>query len=182
MNLSPNLTLAEFTRSSTATAKKIDNSLPDELLPHAILYATKCFQSVREIWGNLPRALNSGYRCRALNTVVGGGATSQHMFANAGDYGMRPGENIFTNFLKLLESDGFVFDQLLIEGAKFNNPQSGWIHVSYNTLNQRANLQSGLNPKAMQRGEIKIVTFPNGKAVYKAVDRATAIEWASARI
>ena len=182
MKLSDNLTLDEFTRSSTATARKIDNSLPPVLLPHAQEYAVKCFQKVRSIWGNAPRTLNSGYRCKALNTAVGGSLSSQHMSANAADYTIRPGENIFEMFLKLVESN-LNFDQLLIEGMDATNPSKGWIHVSYNTLRIRGDINSGFNPSATQRRDIKTVFFDTkGNAITNLIDREGAIAWAKEHI
>ena len=179
--LSQNLTVAEFIESVTAKAKGINNAMPLELVPHAVEYATKCFQPIREIWGNVPRSLSSGYRCRALNVAVGGSQSSQHMAVNAGDYGLRQGENIYSMFLRLLVSN-LDYDQLLIEGTKANDPRSGWIHVSYNTLKSRGIPTSGFKADCVQRKEIKIVTFDqNGEGTTKTIGLEKAIEWADTR-
>ena len=118
MNLSPNLTLDDFTFSLTAQKNRIDNSLPPQLLENAREYALRCYEFVVKVWGGQPRKLNSGYRCPKLNGLVGGSPTSQHMSANAGDYALRPGENIYSLFLKLLESD-IPYDQLMRTLAKY---------------------------------------------------------------
>ncbi len=65
MNLTEHFTLEEFTRSSTASRLKIDNSVPKNLMPNVQLTAIK-FELVRKALGK-PIIITSGYRCPALN-------------------------------------------------------------------------------------------------------------------
>lgn len=90
MNLSPHFTLAEFTRSDTALARGIDNSLPDDLLSAATATA-EMLERIRELLG--VRAgrvcrinVSSGYRCVALNMAIGSSSTSDHVRAMAADW------------------------------------------------------------------------------------------------
>jgi hypothetical protein len=181
VNLSPNLTLDEYAASQTAARRGMDNSVPPGLLENARAYAEMCFEGVRAAWGGSPRKLNSGYRCPALNAAVGGSKTSQHMAANAGDYAIRPGENIYALFLALLESD-LVWDQLILEGFSAKGPSAGWIHVSLDTLKARGDLNSGFAPDKKQRMEVKTIAFDaRGSATAVTTERGTAVEWARAR-
>ena len=182
MQLSPHLSLAEFTRSATAERNKVDNSLPADLAPNAKLCAERLFERIRAVWGDVPRAINSGYRNPRVNTLVGGSATSQHMAASALDLGVKPGENLFEMFLRLLESD-LVYDQLIIEGMKPSSPLSGWIHCSYNSLKVRGKLDSGFDPNMKQRMDTKKIFFDDeGRSVTISVTKDEAIKWARERV
>jgi len=184
LNLSPNLTVSEFIYSNRAIQNKIDNSVPQSLMPSARLCAERVFEPIRAILGGVPRTINSGYRNPKLNAITpGASATSQHMAASAIDVGMKPGENIFEAFLKLLTSETFVYDQLLIEGASAANPRSGWIHASWNSLKIRGKLDSGFDPNATQRMDVKIVTFDmEGRSATTSVTISQAVKWAEKKL
>ena len=78
-----NFSLEEFTESSTATAKKIDNTLPAELESNA--QATLVvLQKFRDAL-NQPINITSGYRCPKLNKAVKGVTNSAHLSATAAD-------------------------------------------------------------------------------------------------
>ena len=72
MRLSTNFTLAEFTKSQTATRKGLDNTPGEEHLANAKELFTNVVQKVRENFG--VTVINSGYRGPALNEAVGGSA------------------------------------------------------------------------------------------------------------
>ncbi|WP_256122119.1 D-Ala-D-Ala carboxypeptidase family metallohydrolase, partial [Gilliamella sp. wkB72] len=84
MKLTEHFTLEEFTRSTTASRLKIDNSVPTELMPNIKLSAAK-LELVRHALGK-PIIITSGYRCPALNARVGGVATSAHTKGLAVDF------------------------------------------------------------------------------------------------
>ena len=73
MRLSANFTLAEFTKSQTATRKGLDNTPGEEHLANAKELFDNVVQKVRENFG--VTVINSGYRGPALNEAVGGQAT-----------------------------------------------------------------------------------------------------------
>ena len=72
-------TLKELTRSTTATAKGIDNTPTPEVEKNLTLLVDNVLDKLREIYGK-PITVNSGYRCPELNKAVGGSATSDHCF------------------------------------------------------------------------------------------------------
>lgn len=115
-------TIEEMTKSSTATAKGIDNTPSDE----GVLKLQKLIEAVldplREWWGG-PIKVNSGYRCEALNEAVGGSPTSQHKLYEAVDItvGTKKGNKKLFNYIK----DNLPFDQLI------NESNFSWVHVSY---------------------------------------------------
>ena len=59
MQLTEHFTLEEFTRSTVASRLKIDNSVPDELMPNIQLTAIK-LELVRQALGK-PIVITSGY-------------------------------------------------------------------------------------------------------------------------
>lgn len=90
MQLSEHVSLAEFTASATATARGIDNSLPDELLPAAretaaMMEAIRAELS-RRLGRPVPILISSGYRSQALNAAVGSKPGSDHRKALAVDW------------------------------------------------------------------------------------------------
>lgn len=90
MHLSPHFTLEEFTASAVATAKRIDNMLPPELLANARATA-EMLERIRDLLsarGNytVPLQLSSGYRSPALNLAVGSSSTSDHPRGQAADW------------------------------------------------------------------------------------------------
>ena len=70
MRLSTNFTLAEFTKSQTATRKGLDNTPGAEHLESAKSLFENVVQKVRDNFG--VTVINSGYRGPALNEAVGG--------------------------------------------------------------------------------------------------------------
>lgn len=126
-------TVAEFVRSETADRRGIDNKLPKELLPNVQALITNVLDPLREAWGK-PITVTSGYRCKALNKVVGGSATSQHMVGQAADVtaGSRK-EN--KRLFYLIQELGLDFDQEIWEKGNSEGPD--WVHVSYREGNNR---------------------------------------------
>lgn len=90
MNLTEHFTVAEFTDSDTARRHGIDNSLPATLL----VEATSTCEMLERIRARLSRLVGqpvpiivtSGYRCLALNRVIGSGDGSDHVRAAAVDF------------------------------------------------------------------------------------------------
>lgn len=115
-------TIEEMTKSSTATAKGIDNTPSEE----GVLKLQKLIEAVldplRE-WYGKPIKINSGYRCEALNEAVGGSDTSQHRLGEAADItvGTKKGNKKLFEYIK----DNLPFDQLI------NESNFSWVHVSY---------------------------------------------------
>lgn len=124
MQLSRNVSLAEFCQSNTATAKGIDNTIKDPVhLENAKRWAENVFQPLRE-YLNRPIKINSGYRSKALNKAIpGSSATSQHCFGEAGDLNLSD-RDLFEWII-----DNIVFDQMIFEGG--TEDRADWFHISY---------------------------------------------------
>jgi hypothetical protein len=124
MNLSKNVTLAEFCHSNTAVAKGIDNTIKDTVhLENAKRWAENVFQPIREHLGKAIK-INSGYRSKGLNKAIpGSSSTSQHCFGEAGDLNLHD-RDLFEWII-----DNVTFDQMIFEGG--TEDKADWFHISY---------------------------------------------------
>jgi len=141
--------LGEFTRSATATANNIDNSLnPDRARDRKVIENLQnlCIQVLEPLreFMDAPVVISSGYRCPELNNKVGGVWNSQHLTGEAVDLTISDKPISDANDERLAISDkpmnanrslreAFLFiqnncwfDQLILE-TKGNKR---WIHVS----------------------------------------------------
>ena len=84
MKLSDNFSLHEFTRSQTATRHSIDNTPSEEVIGNLQSLCLGVLQPVRTNFQK-PMIISSGFRCKELNTKIGGSSTSQHVFGQAAD-------------------------------------------------------------------------------------------------
>ena len=116
-------TIKELCKSSTATAKGIDNSPNSEIVKHLEQLIDNILDPLRERYGK-PITVNSGYRCPELNKAVGGSKTSQHMKGLAADItaGSPAKNKILFNLAQELD---LPFDQLIDE------KNLRWVHISY---------------------------------------------------
>ena len=124
MKLTKHFSLEEFSHSSTAKARGIDNTVPEKLIPALRNLCERVLEPLREQVRE-PVIISSGYRCPVLNRAVGGSNTSQHMKGEACDIYMEDKEKLRKWFAILMDGD---FDQLIFE----RNRRTGhcWIHVS----------------------------------------------------
>ena len=126
MRLSPHFTLSEFTKSQTAERKGIDNT-PEPI--HIKSMETLCLnvlEPIREHFGK-PMTVNSGYRSVDLCEAIGSSRKSQHTKGEAADFEI-PG--IDNHLVASWIRDNLDFDQLILEGYKDGDKNSGWIHCS----------------------------------------------------
>tara|TARA_Y100001937_G_C7097714_1_gene320941 strand:+ start:499 stop:969 length:471 start_codon:yes stop_codon:yes gene_type:complete len=128
MKLSKNLSLAEVTKSNTASRLGINNKPDDWVKKNLKEIAINVFQPLRDSFG-CPIYVSSGYRSADLNTAIGGSVRSQHVEGRALDldgdvFGRCTNAQIFNWIKKNLE-----FDQLIWEFGDEDNPD--WVHVSY---------------------------------------------------
>lgn len=79
--LSDHLSLAEFI---VTQHRDIDNSLPPELLPQALITA-QLFERVRHALNDKPCVVSSGYRCPELNKAIKS-TGKDHLVAGAFDF------------------------------------------------------------------------------------------------
>lgn len=120
MQLTPNFTLAELTRSPYARRHGLDNSATPSIIANLTELAL-LLEKVRLACG-APVIVSSGYRSPKVNTGVGGSKTSAHMQGMAADFtvlGQAPKHTaqVLATMAKQLD-----FDQLILE---FDS----WVHI-----------------------------------------------------
>ena len=138
MQLTEHFTLEEFTFSSTAKARGIDNTVSSQRVIENL--RTLCEQVLEPLrsYANQPITISSGYRCKTLNKVVGGARNSQHMTGEAADihiplYDFKDSTGSrLTDIQQARDwmqwlTDNTDFDQLILETV---NRKIFWIHVS----------------------------------------------------
>ena len=148
IRLSKNFALSEMVKSATAERLCVDNSPSDIHLVNLTHLAIHILQPVRDEFGVI--TINSGYRSPALNAKVGGSKTSQHCNGQAADF-----ESFSTPNPDLAKwiANNLEFDQLILEFYDGINPNSGWVHCSYNLMGNRRKILTALKT--------------GGKVVYK---------------
>ena len=129
MQLSKHFTLSEMIKSQTALRKGIDNTPSEQVINNLKQLCINVLEKVREHFDK-PILINSGYRSVKLNTAIGGSKTSQHVTGEAADIEI-PG--ISNLELAIWIKDNLKFDQLILEFHNKNIPDSGWVHVSWNS-------------------------------------------------
>jgi len=127
MNLSKNLTLREVTKSDTAIRKGVSNEPNAEQLENLKVLANEVFQKIRDHFG-VPIKVTSGFRSEALNKLIKGSKTSDHMKGCAIDIDM-DGTSVTNAQIFNYIKDNLEFDQLIWEFGTDANPD--WVHVSY---------------------------------------------------
>ena len=148
IRVSKNFALSEMVKSATAERLNVDNSPSDIHLVNLTHLAIHILQPVRDQFGVI--TINSGYRSPALNAKVGGSKTSQHCNSQAADF-----ESFSTPNPDLAKwiANNLEFDQLILEFYDGVNPNSGWVHCSYNLMGNRKKILTALKT--------------GGKVVYK---------------
>ena len=127
MMLSKHFSLAELTKSSTATRRGIDNDPDSTARENLIVLCSEILEPVREHYG-VPFVPNSGFRCLELNRAICSSDSSQHVTGNAVDFEV-PG--VDNKEVALWVKENCDFDQLILEFYKEGEPTSGWVHCSY---------------------------------------------------
>ena len=119
--------LREMYASTKANENNIDNTPPLEVKAHLVELVDNLLDPLREAWGS---AINvtSGYRCKVLNTLVGGAPTSAHLSGYAAD--LFPTNKKIREFkafvVKWLRENNVQFDQCICES---NSKGSQWVHL-----------------------------------------------------
>ena len=131
MNLSANFTLKELTKSDTATRLGLDNTPDDEALENLKTLCEMVLQPVREHFGKSV-TVNSGYRSPESNAAVGGSKTSDHCKGQAADIEI---DGLPNPELAQWIMDNLDYTQLILEFYTQGQPNSGWVHVSYDPNN-----------------------------------------------
>ena len=142
IRLSKNFALSEMVKSATAERLNVDNSPSTIHLVNLTHLAIHILQPSRDQFGII--TINSGYRSPALNAKVGGSKTSQHCNGQAADFESfsTPNPDLAKWIAKNLD-----FDQLILEFYDGDDPNSGWVHCSYNLMGNRRKILTALKTK-----------------------------------
>lgn len=141
--ISNNFTYSEFEESEKALELGIDNHIPSDKVRFAIrLLVLNLLQPLRDYLGR-PVILNSGYRCRKLNTVLKGSKNSQHMKGEAADIRCENALDVLFVAQNIIRHK-LPFDQMVLYSTFIhlsfcaNGPQRG--QVCYNKSYREAEL------------------------------------------
>lgn len=156
MKISEHLELSEVIRSESAKRLGIKNMPTEEHINNFKKLAEHIFEPIRANF-RCPILISSGYRSKALNSAIGGSATSQHCLGEAIDIDMEGnGQGVTNKEIFEYIKNSLNFDQLIYEFGNKENPD--WVHVSY-----KAN--------GNQRKQVLRATKINGKTTYAPYDR-----------
>ena len=122
MRLSEHFSLEELCRSQLAARHGIINK-PNDIQLENLKTLAKGMELVRTKLDSLPIIVSSGFRCEALNDLLGSKRTSAHIRGLAADFTCDRYAHVGRVFDVLAESS-IPFDQLIYE---FNS----WIHIAF---------------------------------------------------
>lgn len=148
MLISKSFTLNELIKSQEATRLEIDNTPNEEHIENLKILCVKILQPLRDFYG-LPVSISSGYRSPELCEAIGSSRASQHARGQAADFEIFgvPNKQVADFIVKNLD-----YDQCILEFWNPNDPNSGWVHCSYND--------------AVNRKQYLRASKENGKIVY----------------
>ena len=127
-SITKNFSYHEMEHSDTADQMGITNVITTFEVRNAVKELTlELLQPLRDAWGSAI-IITSGYRCAALNAVVGGSRTSAHVSGYAADLVPANGRiDEFCGFAeKWLKETGKAFDQCARESDRKGNR---WLHL-----------------------------------------------------
>jgi len=133
MKLSENFTLLELVKSDAALRLGLDNTPSQGVINNLRELAINVLQPIREHYGT-PVKVSSGFRSNAVNAAVGGAKTSDHCQGFAVDIEV-PGTSNFDLATWILSN--LKFTQVILEFYTMGQPNSGWVHVSYDPKSLR---------------------------------------------
>ena len=149
MKLSKNFTLIELVKSEVALRLGLDNTPSEAVIANLQILAEKVLQPVREHFATGVR-VSSGYRSPEVNAAIKGSANSDHCRGMAADIEI-PGLSNYE--LAAWIKDNLNFTQVILEFYTEGEPNSGWVHVSY-------------NPKDLKREALTAINGADKKTVY----------------
>lgn len=115
VQLSPHFSLEELTRTDTGL-ENVPNA--GEVFHLTALAAV--LEQARQILGDVPLHINSGFRSLMVNSQVGGVHSSAHVDGRAADF-VPIGVDLLDAFDLLRSTDSLPYDQIILEPS--------WIHL-----------------------------------------------------
>ena len=152
MKLSENFTLQELIYSDTAIRMGLDNKPNDETVENLKILCENILEPIRANF-KAPIVVSSGYRSEAVCAAVGSSSKSQHIKGQAVDFEIFgiPNKEVTDWIVQNLN-----FDQCILEFWNDKEPNSGWVHCSYDN--------EGNNRKQYLKASKE-----NGKTVYSFI-------------
>ncbi len=141
--LSEHFDLDEMTFSDFAARHELDNTPDEAVTANLTRLCNDLMEPIRELLGNYPLHVNSGYRSPAVNVGVGGVLPgpgkrgSQHLYGEACDFKLTKSgavQDLVDAFNKIKNSD-LPYHQLIFEA-------NSWIHVSVSPEGEQAKRQA----------------------------------------
>ena len=133
MKLSANFQLSELVKSQVAERKGIPNNPSPSHIDNLKSLCVNVLQPIRSHFES-PVNVSSGYRSAELCIAIGSKPTSQHAEGKAADIEVVGVDN---KELAQWIKDNLEFDQLILEFYRSGEPDSGWVHVSWDSDNNR---------------------------------------------
>lgn len=131
MKLTNNFTSEEFEKSNVAERYGIDNTVPYYYRENIASLAEQ-LQIIRDEW-NAPIIISSGYRCKELNTKVGGDVNSLHTKGLAVDFSAKDKSkngDLFKLITSLAKLGKIKLRSIIWEYGTTKSPS--WIHIDIN--------------------------------------------------
>lgn len=122
--LSPHFSLAEMTRTGVKSMIAENRTKGAGYVGVLTDLCETILEPIRERWG--PVTVTSGFRCLALNGIVGGSKGSQHVKGEAADFHVEGAD--LTDVWTWIGASAIPFGQCILECDDEGTPQ--WIHVS----------------------------------------------------
>ena len=151
MKLSANFELFELIKSQVAERRGIPNNPSPDQIDNLKSLCINILQPIRSEFDK-PVIISSGFRSAELCIAIGSKPTSQHAEGKAADLEIPGIDNME---LAMWIKNNLNFDQLILEFYKDGQPNSGWIHVSWNGDDNR-----NQTLRAMRNDNDKVVYKP----------------------
>ena len=129
MQITPNFSLAELTRSDTAKRRGLSNT-PNE---HELGNITKTAGELEKIREYVDAAIvvSSCFRSESVNRAVGGSKTSAHRYGSAADIDAVgfTSPQLAEKILEMRDKGLIEFDQLILEFPE--RGAGAWVHIGF---------------------------------------------------
>ena len=125
MNFTENFTYEELIHSNVARLHNIDNTPKEQYIVNNLQNLAILLQKIRDRAG-VPLHVNSGYRCKALNDVIGGASNSDHLFGAAADITCYDNKMLWSTIIDMIKNGEIECRQAIYEYS------GRWIHISVN--------------------------------------------------
>jgi hypothetical protein len=137
MKLSEHFDLSEFIRSDYAKRNGINNIPNAEQTENLRELCIHILESLRNHF-QIPILISSGFRCKDLNSAIGGAKNSQHTMGEAVDIDHDMSANVVSNkmIFDYIKAN-LNFDQMIWEHGTSLNPD--WVHVSFISKDKNRN-------------------------------------------